>query len=141
MRATLVSEPALAQMARTIDLGRFIRLGKGEAISRGHDKNSILSDAFEAVIAAVYLDSGFEQACGLIRHLFNDALDEMVSDEKTIDYKSTLQEYAQERGVATPCYVVVNETGPDHDKTFKMCLTLFGFESRGFGKTKKFQKL
>ncbi|OGR26190.1 MAG: ribonuclease III [Desulfobacterales bacterium RIFOXYA12_FULL_46_15] len=137
LRASLVSEPALAQMARTIDLGRFIRLGKGEAISRGHDKNSILSDAFEAVIAAVYLDSGFEQACGLIRHLFNEVLDEVVSNEKIIDYKSQLQEYAQERGVATPCYVVVNETGPDHDKTFEMCLTLFGFESRGFGKTKK----
>ena len=137
LRATLVSEPALARMARTIDLGRFIRLGKGEAISRGYDKNSILSDAFEAVIAAVYLDGGFEQGCGLIRHLFNDALDEMVSDEKTIDYKSRLQEYAQERGCATPCYVVVNETGPDHDKTFEMQLNLFGLESRGFGKTKK----
>ncbi len=137
LRATLVSEPALAKMARTIDLGRFIRLGKGETISRGHDKNSILSDAFEAVIAAVYLDGGFEQGCGLICHLFNESLDEMVSNEKTIDYKSRLQEYAQERSGTTPCYVVVNETGPDHDKTFEMCLNLFGVKSRGFGKTKK----
>lgn len=137
LRATLVSEPALAQMARAIDLGRFIRLGKGEAISRGHDKNSILSDAFEAVIAAVYLDGGFERGCGVIRYLFNEILDEMVSNEKTIDYKSRLQEYAQEKGCAIPCYVVVNETGPDHDKTFEMCLNLFGLESRGFGKTKK----
>ncbi len=137
LRATLVSEPALAKMARAIDLGRFIRLGKGEAISRGYDKNSILSDAFEAVIAAVYLDGGYEQVCGLIRYLFNEIIDDMVSNEKTIDYKSRLQEYAQERGVTTPCYVVVKETGPDHDKTFEMCLNLFGLESRGFGKTKK----
>ena len=137
LRAILVSEPALAQTARIIDLGRFIRLGKGEAISRGHDKNSILSDAFEAVIAAVYLDGGFEQGCGLIRRLFNERLEEMVLNEKTVDYKSRLQEYAQERGCATPCYVVVNETGPDHDKTFEMRLSIFGQESRGFGKTKK----
>lgn len=137
LRAILVSEPALAQTARTIDLGRFIRLGKGETISRGHDKNSILSDAFEAVIAAVYLDGGFEQGCGLIRRLFNERLEEMALNEKTVDYKSRLQEYAQERGCATPCYVVVNETGPDHDKTFEMRLSIFGQESRGFGKTKK----
>nr|NJM01891.1 ribonuclease III [Desulfobacula sp.] len=137
LRATLVSEPALAQTARSIDLGRFIRLGKGEAISRGHDKNSILSDAFEAVIAAVYLDGGFEQGCGLILRLFNERLEEMVLNEKTVDYKSRLQEYAQERGVATPCYVVVNETGPDHDKTFEIHLSFFGLEARGFGKTKK----
>ncbi len=137
LRATLVSEPALAQRSRSIDLGRFIRLGKGEAISRGHDKNSILSDAFEALIAAVYLDGGFEMVCTMIRRLFNESLDEMVSNEKTIDYKSRLQEYAQERSGTTPCYVVVNETGPDHDKTFEMHLSLFGLESRGFGKTKK----
>lgn len=137
LRATLVSEPALAQMARTIDLGRFIRLGKGEAISRGHDKNSILSDAFEAVIAAVYLDGGFEMVFGLIRLLFNESLDAMMPNEKTIDYKSRLQEYAQEQSGTTPCYVVVNETGPDHDKTFEISLTLFGVEARGFGKTKK----
>lgn len=137
LRATLVSEPALAKTARSIDLGRFIRLGKGEAISRGHDKNSILSDAFEAVIAAVYLDGGFDEGCGLIRRLFNEILDEMTANEKTIDYKSTLQEYAQERGCATPCYQVVNETGPDHDKTFEMRLSLFGIESRGSGKSKK----
>ncbi len=137
LRATLVSEPALAQTARSIDLGRFIRLGKGEAISKGYDKNSILSDAFEAVIAAVYLDGGFDQVCGLIRCLFRESLDEMVSNEKTIDYKSRLQEYAQERSGITPCYEVVNETGPDHDKTFEIRLNLFGIESRGFGKTKK----
>jgi hypothetical protein len=61
----------------------------------------------------------------------------MTANEKTIDYKSTLQEYAQERGCATPCYRVVNETGPDHDKTFEMRLSLFGIESRGSGKSKK----
>lgn len=137
LRATLVSEPALADRARAIDLGRFIRLGKGEMLSRGFDKNSILSDTFEAVIAAVYLDGGFDRACGLIEDLFNDSLDEMLSNEKTIDYKSALQEFAQEHGSITPEYMVINETGPDHDKTFEIGLTLFGVESRGLGKTKK----
>lgn len=137
LRATLVSEPALAKMARNIDLGRFIRLGKGEAISRGYDKNSILSDAFEAVIAAVYLDAGFEQACLVIRDLFGQAIEEMVACETTIDYKSRLQEYVQERGIAAPSYMVVNETGPDHDKMFETRLNLFGFDFRGSGKTKK----
>ncbi|MCK5098535.1 MAG: ribonuclease III, partial [Desulfobacteraceae bacterium] len=96
MRANLVSEPALADMARFIDLGRFVRLGKGEAFSRGFDKNSILSDAFEAVIAAVYLDAGFKTVSRLIHDLFSDSLDEILSNEKTIDYKSALQEFAQE---------------------------------------------
>jgi len=137
LRSTLVSEPALADMARGIDLGRFVRLGKGEALSRGCDKNSILSDAFEAVIAAVYLDAGFDTVCRLIRDLFNDSLDQMISNEKTIDYKSALQEFAQEHGSVTPQYEVINETGPDHDKTFEVSLSLFGMESKGLGKTKK----
>jgi len=137
LRSNLVSEPALAGMARIIDLGRFIRLGKGEALSRGFDKNSILSDTFEAVIAAVYLDAGFNQTYGLIHNLFNAALDEILSNEKTIDYKSTLQEFAQEHGAPPPHYAVLKEIGPDHDKSFEISLTLFDTESIGFGKTKK----
>ncbi|CCK79037.1 ribonuclease III [Desulfobacula toluolica] len=137
LRSNLVSEPALADMARCIDLGRFIRLGKGEALSRGFDKNSILSDAFEAVIAAVYLDGGFDTAYRLIHDLFSDSLDELLSNEKIIDYKSLLQEFSQEHGGITPQYVVINETGPDHDKTFEISLNLFGIKSKGLGKTKK----
>ena len=136
-RSNLVSEPALADMARFIDLGRFIRLGKGEALSRGFDKNSILSDTFEAVIAAVYLDAGFDTVYRLIHDLFSESLEKILSNEKIVDYKSMLQEFAQEQGAITPQYVVLNEIGPDHDKTFEISLNLFDIESRGFGKTKK----
>ncbi len=137
LRANLVSEPALADMARLIDLGRFIKLGKGETLCRGYDKNSIMSDTFEAVVAAIYLDAGFNQVCEWVQHLFTQNLDRILSNEKNIDYKSTLQEFSQEHGGTTPQYVIKKETGPDHDKTFEVSLNLFGIESIGIGKTKK----
>lgn len=137
LRSNLVSEPALADMARFIDLGRFVRLGKGEALSRGFDKNSILSDTFEAVIAAVYLDAGFETTYRLICDLFSDSIGKSLLNEKIVDYKSMLQELVQEKEATIPQYVILNEVGPDHDKTFEVSLHLFGIESKGFGKTKK----
>ncbi|MEE4363183.1 MAG: ribonuclease III [Desulfotignum sp.] len=137
LRATLVSEPGLADMARSIDLGRFVRLGKGETISGGRDKNSILSDAFEAVMAAVFLDAGFDTTCDLIQDLFKKAVDTVLSCDHTFDYKSSLQEYAQEIFATTPVYTVIQEMGPDHDKTFEICLELAHISARGVGKTKK----
>lgn len=137
LRSSLVSEPGLADMARLIDLGRYIRLGKGELLSRGFEKNSILSDAFEAVIAAIYLDGGFDIAYALIRDLFSPNLGRILSNTHTIDYKSMLQEFAQEKGEITPLYEVLNETGPDHDKTFEITTTVLGTVSCGVGKTKK----
>ncbi len=137
LRSGLVSEPGLAEVARMIDLGRFIRLGKGEKLSRGFDKNSILSDAFEAVVAAVYLDGGFERVSDLISDLFNERIDRILAAGNTIDYKSALQELAQEHGAGTPVYELLHATGPDHDKTFEIRLDLLGTESRGIGKTKK----
>jgi len=137
LRATLVSEPGLADMARSIDLGRFVRLGKGETISGGRDKNSILSDAFEAVMAAVFLDAGFDTTCDLIQDLFQKAVDAVLSCDHTFDYKSSLQEYAQEIFATTPVYTVMREMGPDHDKTFEISLELAHITARGFGKTKK----
>lgn len=137
LRSSLVSEPGLAEIARLIDLGRFIRLGKGERLSRGYNKNSILSDAFEAVLAAVYLDSDFDRTFELIKDLFKPRLNKVLSKEKVIDYKSMLQEYAQEHGGSVPRYRVVNETGPDHDKTFEVRVDLFGRQATGRGRTKK----
>jgi ribonuclease III len=137
LRANLVSETALADMARFIDLGRFIRLGKGEAFSRGFDKNSILSDAYEAVIATIYLDAGFDTTYMLINDLFKETLEKNLFNENIIDYKSMLQEFVQEQGEATPQYEVINEIGPDHDKTFEISLNILNIHSKGFGKTKK----
>ena len=137
LRSNLVSEPALADMARLIDLGRFIKLGKGEALSGGGDKNSILSDAFEAVVAAIYLDAGFDRTQELIQELFSDAVDKALSSCRTVDYKSSLQEYAQDIFNTTPTYTVAREIGPDHDKTFEVSLALAHITAKGFGKTKK----
>jgi len=137
LRANLVSETALADMARIIDLGRFVKLGKGEAVSRGFDKNSILSDAYEAVIAAAYLDAGFDTTYRLIHDLFKESLEKNLYSEETIDYKSMLQEFVQEHCATTPQYEVLSEIGPDHDKTFEISLNIFDIHSTGFGKTKK----
>jgi 3',5'-nucleoside bisphosphate phosphatase len=137
LRSVLVSEHGLAEMARSLDLGRFIRLGKGEMLSRGYDKNSILADTFEAVLAAVFLDRGFKSVRSLIRRLFNDILELNLNAANHPDYKSKLQEYVQEKGSGPPVYSVVNETGPDHDKTFEISLSIFGKTYKGFGKTKK----
>ncbi|MBU0972986.1 MAG: ribonuclease III [Proteobacteria bacterium] len=137
LRSNLVSEPALAKMARSIDLGRFIRLGRGEFLSGGGDKNSILSDAFEALIAAAYLDAGFDKTHQIVQAIFKDAIQQALSDFHTRDYKSSLQEYAQETFATTPQYTIVKEFGPDHDKTFKISLELDDITVTGIGKTKK----
>ncbi len=137
LRSTLVSEPSLADMARSIDLGRFIRLGKGEAGSGGADKNSILSDTFEAVVAAIFLDAGFDITCDLIQRLFEDVVDQVLARDHTVDYKSRIQEFAQEVFSQAPVYTVTREFGPDHEKTFEICLELAHIQTQGFGKSKK----
>ena len=123
--------------SRQIDLGRFVKLGKGEALSGGGDKNSILSDAFEAVMAAIYLDAGFDRTQVMIQDLFEAAVDKALSSCRTVDYKSSLQEYAQDIFNTTPTYAVAREIGPDHDKTFEVSLSLAHITAKGFGKTKK----
>ncbi|MDY0374681.1 MAG: ribonuclease III [Desulfobacterium sp.] len=136
-RASLVSEPGLASMARHIDLGRFIRLGKGERLSRGSEKNSILADTFEAVIAAVYLDCGFDKTYTLIKGQFISQIKMVNTTPETEDFKSRLQEFVQERGNPSPCYAIHGQFGPDHDKTFSICVKAGKIESMGSGKSKK----
>jgi len=138
MRAGLVSEPGLATMARKIDLGRFIFLGKGEWLSGGAEKNSILADTFEAVMAAIYLDLGFIQTSHLIKGLFQDEVDYISSKTTMVDdYKSLLQEYVQEMGQRAPRYAVSGERGPDHAKTFEINLRVCTIQATGVGKSKK----
>ncbi len=137
IRSALVSEPALADMARSIDLGRFVRLGKGETVSGGSRKNSILSDTFEAVIAAVYLDAGFDRVFELVTELFGPAIKRKTSGRKVVDYKSALQEYAQDVWSCVPLYTLSGESGPDHEKVFQVSLELAHIVTTGTGKTKK----
>lgn len=137
MRANLVNETQLAELARSIDLGSYLKLGKGEIQSQGDQKNSILADAFEAIIAAVYIDGGFDAAFKLVEHFFSDLLDEALSAPGSQDYKSRLQELIQRDHQAVPQYQVVDEQGPDHDKIFVVKLKVLTIETTGSGKNKK----
>jgi ribonuclease-3 len=136
-RSQVVSEDGLSEIAYHLGLGRFIYLGKGERRSGGHNKPSILADALEAVIAAVYLDAGFDAARKLVSRLFANAVDS-VEVTGFYDHKTRLQELAQARLKATPVYRVVSDSGPDHAKTFEVCVEINGHEwGRAVGSSKK----
>jgi ribonuclease III len=137
MRANLVNESQLARIARSINLGTFIRLGKGEIQTNGREKNSILADTFEALLAAVYLDGGFKAAFNLIDTNFSPLLEGTSPTADHHDYKSKLQEIVQDKQGAMPKYSVIREEGPDHEKTFWIELTVFDVETQGSGKSKK----
>ena len=137
MRAGLVNESQLADIARVIDLGSFVRLGRGEIQTNGCKKNSILADTFEAVIAAVYIDGGFDEAFKMIENHFSDLLDSIAASMDNYDYKSRIQELVQETHKVTPQYKVLQESGPAHDKTFKIQLKVREVKTEGIGKSKK----
>ena len=135
LRASLVCEPTLAYCAKEeLDLGKYILLGKGEEVTGGRGRDSIISDVFEAVIGAVYLDSGFDEASRLIEKYI---LDDMENKIEFVDSKTILQEYAQEYGLELK-YNMVEEIGPAHDKIYRMRCTLGDiYVAESEGKTKK----
>ncbi len=137
LRANLVNEKQLAEIAQRIELGSFIYLGKGELQTDGRKKKSILSDTVEAVIAAVYLDDGFETAFEFIKGLFTDVIDNEYAAKALNDSKSLLQEYAQVKLKVMPIYKVIQESGPDHNKIFVVRLSVKDLETEGIGKSKK----
>ena len=136
-RAQLVNETELAAIAREIGLGPHLLLGKGEALTDGREKNSILADATEAVIAAIYIDGGFHAAFGFVNNQFHDRLRSTNRTRYETDYKSMLQERVQSIHHDVPRYEVVDEIGPDHDKTFRVQITVAGITAEGDGKSKK----
>lgn len=133
-KALLVSRPALAQWAAKLDLGKYLYLGVGEETSGGRSRLSLLGNALEALIGAVYLDGGYEAAEGFIRRTCLGRLDAL---EET-DHKSRLQETLQKKHKVPPSYEVSSQVGPDHDKTFEV-LVKMGKRTlgAGTGKTKK----
>jgi ribonuclease-3 len=138
LRAAIVSEPALASVARDIGLGNFLLLGKGEDQSGGRDKDSLLADCLEALIASVYLDGDYDAAEALIFLLFESVIKTTCDIGMLHDYKTSLQEICQERLKQLPEYRVVSETGPDHQKEFEMEVWIKGeLYGRGTGKSKK----
>jgi ribonuclease III len=137
LRAAVVNMSALADVARSLDLGSVILLGKGEEQSGGRDKASILADALEAVFGAVYLDLGLDVARALIERLFRPRLDAYVRGEGDRDYKTILQELASQRLRAMPEYRL-EDRGPDHEKEFTATVYLAGEElGSGTGRSKK----
>jgi ribonuclease III len=138
MRASIVNEQSIAQLARRFRVGEFLRLGKGEESSGGRTKTSLLSNTFEAVIAAIYLDGGFAQAYAFLEKLFMPLLERCDHHTPFRDYKTSLQEICQNRFKAAPTYVLIREYGPDHDKVFKVRLSLPDIlTTMGLGKNKK----
>ena len=137
MRANLVNETQLASIARKIDVGPHIQLGKGEIQTDGREKNSILANTFEAIIAAIYLDGGFEAAFNIVLEHFSVLFDAIAAPNADQDYKSRLQELVQTTQKIMPIYTIVHEKGPDHDKTFWVKLEVGELQTEGVGKSKK----
>ncbi len=117
LRAAVVNMRALADVARDLDLGAFVRLGRGEESTGGRDKSSILADAVEAIIGAIYIEHGFEMATAAVHRLVDALLDESASLGAGLDWKTSLQELTSEYGIGVPAYEI-SEDGPDHAKEF-----------------------
>ncbi len=136
-RAQVVSEIGLSEVARQLGIGAWLVLGKGEEKSGGRAKPSILADAFEAILAAVFLDGGFIAAQAMVDRLLSQRI-ETVEFKGFYDFKTRLQETAQARLKATPTYHVVQELGPDHDKRFVVAVMIAEEElARAVGRSKK----
>jgi ribonuclease III len=126
MRAAVVNEKTLALVARSINLHDCIRLGKGELQTGGNQKPSILSSAFEALIAAIYLDGGFQAVYPVVRHLFAPLFSEERDLLAFYDHKTQLQEIVQAKWKVTPTYHLLGTNGPDHAKTFEVEVRMNG---------------
>jgi len=137
-RARLVSEPALAAIARELELGEQLHLGPGELKSGGFRRDSILADALEAMIAAVYLDGGWENCRRSVHELFKPRLLDAVNAQDK-DAKTSLQELLQARGLALPLYELVNTSGADHAKVFDVRCTIaaLGLHAEGRGGSRR----
>ncbi|WP_243227676.1 ribonuclease III [Microbacterium sp. CIAB417] len=135
-RASVVSTVALAEVARSIGLGAYIRLGRGEQLTRGDDKDSILADTTEAIIGATYLSAGAEAATGLVLRLIEPLLADPERYDAAVDPKTALQELAARMGLPAPVYRV-DSTGPDHARVFEGTVTVGEVSTTGSGTSKK----
>lgn len=135
LRASIVCEPTLALCTKPLDLGKYLRLGKGEDHTGGRKRKSILSDALEAVIGAIYLDGGFTNAKEFVlRFIMTD----IENKQLFYDSKTILQEMVQSRQAEALSYEILKEEGPDHNKSFEVCAKIGDTEiGRGMGRTKK----
>jgi ribonuclease-3 len=137
LRAAVVNMRALADVGRSLKLGEFLRLGRGEEGTGGRDKSSILADTLEALIGAVYLDRGLGEASELVHRLFDPLIESSSHLGAGLDWKTSLQELTATIGLGVPEYVV-SESGPDHEKTFQATARVAGTDyGSGGGRSKK----
>jgi ribonuclease-3 len=137
LRAAVVNMRALADVGRSLRLGEFVRLGRGEESTGGRDKTSILADTLEAVLGAVYIDRGLVQAARLVHRLFDPLIDDAATLGAGLDWKTSLQELTATTALGVPEYAV-SETGPDHQKLFTAVVQVSGEAyGEGSGRSKK----
>ncbi|MEE3362929.1 MAG: ribonuclease III [Anaerovoracaceae bacterium] len=138
LRAQVVCARSLAEEGRRIGIGEMLRLGNGERRSGGADRQSVVADAMEAVIGAVFLDGGYAAARDTVLRLFGTTIDKAVAGGLSADYKTMFQELVQKNGPVEISYNIDNEEGPDHDRTFYVSVSVSGnVRGRGTGKSKK----
>ncbi len=138
IRAVIVCERSLASCGAKISIGDYLRLGKGEENSGGRKRGSIIADAMEAVIGAIYLDGGWDKVCEYVIQTFSELIEDAISGKLHTDYKTEIQEKLQAHGDADIAYVIEREEGPDHDKTFYANLIFQGnVIGSGSGRSKK----
>lgn len=138
LRSSLVRTEQLAAFARRVDLGPAVRLGKGEAEAGGRERESVLCSAFEAVLGALYLDSGLEALNPIVENLFMPVAQSIAGQESNIDHKSEFQVWAQSALGHTPRYRTVDQAGPDHDRLFTVEILVDGkVYGNGAGRSKK----
>lgn len=120
IKSMIVSEPILAKISRNLKVGEYLMMSKGEELTGGRDRDSILGDVFEAILGAIYLDAGFEEAKNFVLSHIEKYIENIETNEETLDYKTLLQEYVQKHFKVFPIYKVVKESGPDHLKEFEI---------------------
>jgi ribonuclease III len=137
-RAALVRTTTLASISQKLGLGEKLHLSKGEEMSGGRTNPSLLANTFEAVLGAIYLDQGYSVAKEFLETNLYPRIDDIIKTRAFKDYKSSLQEYAQADGYPSPEYIVISETGPDHDKEFTIAVHINNQEvAQGKGKSKQ----
>lgn len=137
MRSMLVKEETLAAVARSISLGEYLLLGKGEEHTLGRAKDSILSSCYEAILGAIYLDGGLAAVFQTVRLHFATLLEEVSNLSRLSDTKTQLQELCQAKFRKSPTYQVVSEMGPDHEKMFEVMVSIEELQRYGKGRNKK----
>ena len=137
LKAMIVSEPILAKISRQIGIGKFLMLSRGEIVSGGRNRESILADSFEAILGAVYIDSNLDEARVFALSHIKQYIDHIEENEDILDFKSILQEYVQKEFKTVPTYELVAERGPDHMKEFEIQVIVGNYKEKAVARNKK----